>query len=149
MVKGGERSMSLEEYKAIVRKGIEEFNERNIAKLDEFFAPDYVDHYHKLNGREEFQKFITMLLKAFPDFHETIEDIISEGDKVWIRFKAMATHTGEFELGKKRFAPTGKKITGTGVIIYRILDSKITESWEIADQLDLFRQLGVIEIKEI
>jgi predicted ester cyclase len=153
MMKRGERSMSLEKNKALVRKGIEEFNKRNIAKLDEVFAPDYVDHYHQLEGLEKYKQFLTLLLKAFPDWRETIEDMVAEGDKVWFRFRAAATHTGEFRgyfplIGKAiRLAPTGKKITPTGFIAYRIVEGKIAEAWEVSNLLDIYTQLGVIEYK--
>jgi predicted ester cyclase len=50
------------------------------------------------------------------------------------------THKGEL-FG---IPPTGKKITGTGIIIHRIVDGKIVELVEIADGLGLMQQLGVV-----
>jgi predicted ester cyclase len=85
-----------------------------------------------------------MAFKAFPDWHETIEDIIAEGDKVWIRVKTTGTHTGEW-MG---IAPTGRKITSEMVDIYRIVDGKHVEGRFIVDQLDFFKGLGVIEYTE-
>jgi len=72
---------------------------------------------------------MNMIFEAFPDWHETIEDIIAEGDKVWVRAEATGTHTG----GYRGIAPTGKKITGKGVNIYRIIDSKFVEGWAVED----------------
>ena len=80
-----------------------------------------------------------MFYKGFPDLHTTIEDIIAEGDKVWIRVKATGTHTGEF-LG---LTPTGKKITITSVDIFRIVDGKIVQGWTVNDFLDFYKQLGL------
>ncbi len=75
----------------------------------------------------------------------TIEDIIAEGDKVWVRFKATGTHKGEY----RGLAPTGKKITVMGVDIYRIVNGKVVETgWIVEDTLDLYKQLGVIEYTE-
>ena len=145
--------MSIEENKEVVRKVIRAFNERNLALLDTLIAPGYVDHFHNLHGVEEYRQFLTILLAAFPDWHEDIADIIAEGDKVWCRFEARATHTGEFRgplpsTGKKiTLAPTGKRITPTGVIVCRILNDKIVEAWEVSDLLSLYEQLGVIEYK--
>ncbi|MFQ5621571.1 MAG: ester cyclase [Candidatus Nanoarchaeia archaeon] len=53
------------------------------------------------------------------------------------------THTGEY----RGLAPTGKKVTYTGVGIWRIADGKIVEGWEVGDMLDIYKQLGVIEYK--
>ena len=146
--------MSLEENKAIVRRFVEEFNKRNLAIIDELVSPDFVDHYHQLQGLEKYKQFLTTLLKAFPDWHEDVEDMVAEGDKVWYRFRATATQTGEYRgrlvsTNKKIIlAPTGKKITPTGFVAYRIVDGKIVEAWEVSNLLDIYTQLGVIEYKE-
>jgi len=87
-------------------------------------------------------------IKAFPDYHETIEDIIAEGDKVWVHFKVTGTHTGEWAIFGVTLAPTGKKITYMGVCIWRIVDGKVVERKSIRDMLDFLKQLGVIEYTE-
>jgi len=86
---------------------------------------------------------VTTLLKGFPDLDVTIEDIIAEGDKVCDRVTATETHTGEFQ----GIAPTGKKITFTGIRIWRIIDGKVIERTSVYDFLDLYKQLGVVEYK--
>jgi len=75
---------------------IETFNKRDLASLDKFIPPDHVDHYHQLQGLEKYKQFLIILLKAYPGWHETIDDMIAERDKVWYRFTATATHTGEY-----------------------------------------------------
>lgn len=136
--------MSLEENKAIVRRLFEAVNKRDLALFDELMAPDFVDHALQLRGVEANKQLLTIFLKSFPDWHETIEDIIAEGDKVWVRFTATGTHSGEF----RGLAPTGKKFTEPAVLIYRIVDGKIVEGWGVSDVLDFFKQLGVIEYTE-
>jgi len=111
--------MSLEENKAIIRKAIEEINKRNLAVLDEFVAPDYVDHTNPLRGLEDVKQFYTKTLKDFPDLYRVIEDIIAEGDKVWVRSKITATDS------------SGKKVELPTVTIYRIVNGKIVETWSV------------------
>ena len=135
--------MSLEENKAIVRRFIEAYNKRNLDLIDDFVAPDYVDHTNKVD-REGLKQLFNMGLTAFPDWHETIEDIIAEGDKVWVRLAYTGTHKGEF-MG---LAPTSKKITSKAVDIYRIVNGKLAEYWNVTDQLDFLRQTGAIEYTE-
>jgi len=135
--------MSLEENKTIVRRFVETYNKGDLDLLDDLVAPDYVDHAHQLSP-EGLKQVIRMALKAFQDYHETIEDIIAEGDKVWIRVTATGTHTGEF-MG---IAPTGKKITMMFVDMFRIANGKLVEYWEVRDQLDFLKQLGLIEYTE-
>jgi len=135
--------MSLEENKAIVRNWYEAFNKRNLALAYELIAPNYINHTLQLRGREDVKKSITMLIKGFPDLHTTIEDIIAEGDKVWTLFTDTGTHTGEY----RGLAPTGKKITFTGIRIWRIVDGKVVERTSVYDFLDLHKKLGVVEYK--
>jgi len=136
--------VSLEENKAKVRKVIEvAINKQNLDLLDDLSAPDYFDHTHQLN-LEGVKQFMNMLFKAFPDWHETIEDIIAEGDKVWVYVKGTGKHTGEY----RGIAPTGKKTTGIGVNIYRIVNGKFVEGWAVEDWMDFLKQLGIIEYTE-
>ena len=71
--------MSLEENKAIMRRLVEAFNKHNVVLWDEFIAPDFVDARNtpfELRGLDSFKKYETTFIKAFPDYHETIEDIM-------------------------------------------------------------------------
>ena len=143
--------MSLEENKAIVCRLIEAENKHNVALLDEFIAPDFVDERNtpfELRGLESYKQFETNVIQGFPDFQETIEDIIAEGDKVWVYFRFTGTHTGEWNLFGIPLAPTGKKITWTGVNIWRIVEGKVVERKSVRDILDFLRQLGIIEPTE-
>jgi steroid delta-isomerase-like uncharacterized protein len=135
--------MSLEENKALVRRWIDVYNTHNLDSFDEFIAPDYVDHTNKVD-REGLRKLFIIGFTGFPDWHETIEDIIAEGDKVWIRITYTGTHTSEF-MG---VAPTGKKVSMAGVDIYRIENGKLIEYWHVSDQMNFNVQLGLIEYTE-
>jgi len=134
--------MSLEENKAIIRRWIEAYNKHDLA-LDDLMAHDFFDHTLQLRGLDSFKQFYAMFFKGFPDTHATIEDITAEGDKVWVRVKVTGTHTGEY----RGIAPTGKKITFTGVDICRIVDGRVVEAESVNDFLDFYKQLGVIEYK--
>ncbi len=143
--------MSLEKNKAIVRSLIEVFNKHNVALLDEFIATDFVDERNtsfETRGLENFKKFEAMFIKAFPDFHETIGDIIAEGDKVWVYEKVTGTHKGEWNVFGITLPSTGRKITYAVVGIWRIVDGKVVERKSIRDMLDFFGQIGVIEPTE-
>ena len=94
-------------------------------------------------GLENVRQFLSLIFKSFFDFHMTIEDIISEGDKVWIRVTLTGTYTGEY-LG---LTPTDKKFTELSVWIYRIVDGKVVEGWDVDDVLDFYKQLDLIDHK--
>lgn len=130
--------------KALVRRIIEEIvNKGNLATVDDLVAPDYVGHYSnapEARGPEVIKQRIALLRAAFPDWHSTIEDMIAEGDKVVTRWRASGTHLGEF-MG---IAPTGKKMTTTGIYIDRVVNGKYVEHWSDWNALGALQQLGVL-----
>jgi predicted ester cyclase len=138
--------MLLEENKAIFRRFIEAYNEHNLDLLDDIVDPDYVDpDYPQLKGLEGLRQMMNMAFLAFPDYHESIEDIIAEGDKVWILLRYTGTHKGEF-MG---LAPTGKKLTSLAVDMYRFENGKIVWGKRVpTPDLAFFKQLGLIEYTE-
>lgn len=135
--------MSLEENKSVVRRFIEAYNERKLEYIDNFIAPDYVDHSNNVD-REGLKMLFSMGLKGFPDWHETIEDIIAEGDKVWVRLSYSGTHSGEF-MG---LPATGNKVTSKAVDVYRIVNGKLSEYWNVTDNLNIFKEVGAVEVTE-
>lgn len=128
-----------EENKALLRRWIEEINKGSLALFDELY-PDCV-YYAPATGelkREALKQFMVSLLAAFPDGRWTVEDQVAEGDKVATRWSFTGTHQGEF-MG---MAPTGKRVTTSGMVIDRIADGKIVEEREEWDTLGWMQQLG-------
>jgi predicted ester cyclase len=85
-------------------------------------------------------RFVTTWRTAFPDLQFTIEDHIAEGNKVATRVTLRGTHSGRY----LDIAPTGKKITVSGMTISHVVDGKIVEIWITRDDLGLLQQLGVV-----
>lgn len=131
---------------AVVRRFYEEvFNKGNLGGADEFLATDAVGHetlFLQGSGLEGFKQSVASLRAAFPDLYVTLEDQVSVGDKVVVRWTDHGTHQGEF-LG---MAPTGKRVKTTGITIFRMAGGKIVEQWTNWDTLNLMAQLGVREL---
>jgi steroid delta-isomerase-like uncharacterized protein len=89
---------------------------------------------------EALNQFFVSMLAAFPDHERTVEDQFSDDLHVVTRWTATGTHQGQF-MG---VAPTGKRVTITGISIHRIRDGKIVEEWQEWDSLGLMQQLGVV-----
>ena len=66
--------------------------------------------------------------------------MIAEGDRVVARWTFRGIHQGEmFGL-----PPTGKEVSYSGINIFRIVDGKLAEGWDIFDRLWLWQQLDVL-----
>jgi len=117
----------------------------NARVIDEFFAPDYVNHdlsTPAVHGREEFKRWALGVraswARAFPDYRITIEDLIAEDDRVAKRWTLRGTHTGEF-MG---IAPTRKQVMMRGVAIYCFSAARVKDIWWNYDAAGLMQQLA-------
>ncbi len=129
--------MSAEENKVLVRRFIDAANQNNLAVFDVHFAPDFVSRDTVVPvppGPEGVRQLFAAVRSAFPDFHETIEDLVAEDDKVVARWTTRGTHQGEFA----GIPPTGKSVTWKGMFIVRVADGKIVEVWQAHGQLPSF-----------
>jgi predicted ester cyclase len=74
---------------------------------------------------------------AFPDTNHTINEVLSDADRVVVRLTMHATHRGEYQ----GISPTNRRIEFTAIVIYRIDGGKIAETWGEVDFARLIRQL--------
>jgi steroid delta-isomerase-like uncharacterized protein len=117
------------------------WNTRDTGILDELMAPDVVYHgtSMEMNGIEEYKQVYQSFLSAFHDTKLTIDSLIAEGDKVMTRVTCSVVHKGELE----GIPPTGKTLTISLFTVFRLVDGKIVEEWEIIDELGMMMQLGM------
>jgi len=128
-----------EGMQSVVRRVIElGFNQGNFSGLDELFPEHFQEHQNGLHGdREELKRDIQGLRSSFPDLKLTIEDMVTDRDRVWVRSTARGTNLGPF-LGP----PTGKKIEITVFDVCRIQDGRVVEHWGAPDRFSLLQQIG-------
>ena len=138
--------MSTEENKALMRRFYEEvFNQKNLAAIDDFVAPTFVNYSASQLGMtggdlEHVKQFLSMVMQSFPDLHYTVEDLLAEGDQVVARLTISGTQQGTF-MG---IPSTGKHAAISDIEIFRMTGGKMVECWVQADYLGLLQQLGAV-----
>lgn len=112
--------------------------------VDEIVEPDVVLHTPAgdATGPQAMKQVWEVLLRAFPDIHVTLEDVIVEGDKIVFRNTVTGTHQGEY----RGVPPTGNSIKYHEIFIVRFAGGRIAELWGIVDVLSQLRQIGAIEL---
>lgn len=110
------------------------WNARQIDRIEEFVAPDYVGHephapatYGPVGMRQVAQTF----WDHFPDATFMILEALADSHLVALHVRLQAT-----------YRPTRAPISITGMGLYRIMEGKIAESWSHMDELGLRQQLG-------
>ncbi len=134
------------ENKALIHRWFEEvWNQGREDLIDELRAPDSVgiglgETATAIYGSSGFKVFYYNLRSSLPDLHVSVEHVIAEEDMVAVRIQVEGTHMGP-GLG---IPPTGQSVRFSGMLIARIVDGRIAESWNNLDQLGLLRQVGAI-----
>jgi steroid delta-isomerase-like uncharacterized protein len=132
--------MSIEHHKEIARRFIEEVFGGRSESVDELVAEDFQGHSwgEMPPGREPLRAAMARVSQGLSDHWMRIDDVIAEGDKVAVRLRSHARHTGTF-MG---MPATGREYTITETHVFRIADGKVAEHWRDADMLGLMQQLG-------
>ena len=124
--------MANTQYSKIVRSFVDEiFNARNTEAAKNFVTPDIVYHGmdEEIKGIEDFKKWVSEDLSAFPDMKVTILDDFGDENKMAVRWTLKATHEKDFA----DFPATHKKIETRGVEILYFEGDKIKEAWTVTD----------------
>src|SRR4029077_11246869 len=94
-----EAGMSPQQNKLLIRRYYDElWNRWDFALVDALIAEDFVFRGSlgvSVRGREGFRDYMRTVRRAFPDFHNQIEEMIAEGDRVVARLTYTGTHQGE------------------------------------------------------
>lgn len=137
--------MSIERNKAIVRRVFDEvWNTGRLDAIEELYAADYIADYRPYgplrHGLDAIKGMVERAHIAFPDYHEELEEMIAEGDKVVVRLTITGTQLGQWG----PLPPTGKPVRFEEIVILRFVDGKIAEQRGLPDNLAALRQLGVV-----
>ena len=137
--------MSTDENKAVVRRAFDSMSEGPdafVAEHDQIYSANLVGHFSGMPpvDIDMHRQFGLGTFSAFPDLKRPVEDLVAEGDKVVARWTSTGTHDGEF-MG---IPPTGKRITTSGITIFRLEGGKIVEEWSESDMLGMMQQVGAV-----
>jgi C-1 hydroxylase len=140
-VSGGEFIMTVTNNKTILKRSAEAlWNKKDFSLIPEIVSPDFVFHtVMEVKGHEGYLQYITFMTTAFPDWHETIDHMVAEGDLI-VTFQ---TITGTFKGPLMNLTPTGKKFTFKTAVLWRFKNAKVVEAWAYSDTLQLYKQIGI------
>jgi len=132
----------VQDYKSVVRRYYSEiWNAWSEPALEELISPEIVFRGSigtAVVGSAGFKRYVDRIRSAFPDFHNHIEELIAEGDKVAARLTYTGTHRGEL-FG---FPGMGRKITYEGLAVFAGQGGKIVRGFVLGDTEALKRQLA-------
>jgi len=137
--------MSVEENKAIVRRFYQIVNTGEVEGIEELVSDEYAETMggeKQTVGIKGAQAHIRGVRQTYPDLEITIERQIAEGEWVATCITARGTHQGSW-LG---IAPTGKRVTFTGVNVDRVVGGRIVEHGGAANMLGPLLEIGAVQV---
>jgi predicted ester cyclase len=109
-----------------------------------YFAPVVQAHQVTSEGETtvartpaEYAAHVRGFKEAFGDYRFDIEEVIAQGDRVYVRWRQQGSHRGSID-GE---SPTGAPLTEIGSAVYRVVDGRIVEYWIQLDRKGLEMQL--------
>jgi len=131
--------------KALVQRIHAEVSRGNMAIFDEVLSPDYVRHcqamppeLQEIHGTEVFKAFVAEFVNAVSDCNDEIEFILADSNMVAYVTTTTGTQTGPMG----NLPASGKEFTLKNIVIQRIEDGKIAETWISWDNVAMLSQLG-------
>ena len=128
-----------EANEAVLRRYIERYNDRDWEGLGALLTPDYVHHSNAdpLTAAE-FRGGAEWIIGRIPDFRVEVLDLVAKDDRVAVRFVGRGTHEASM-FGE---TPSSNAVAWYGMTLFRLVDGRIAEDWEVMDEGDLRRQIG-------
>ena len=119
------------------------WNERRLEYIEQVVSETHAMGDPTIAGRGvgpvAYRRQVERFLTGLPDLKFTVDDTISEGDKLVVYWTITGTHRGEF-LG---VPATNRKVSFSGITINQMGNGKILESTVIWDGLGLMKQFGI------
>ena len=135
--------MSEADNRRLVQMAYDALNDHDLERYGNFVDDSYVVETvaapTPIRGREAVKQFAATYFKAFPDFHQEIEQMIASGDWVVSRWHVTGTHRGEFN----GIAATNRRISLRGMNLSEIKNGRIVKTMISYDQLAILQQLGI------
>ena len=76
------------------------WNSRGLDRIPEFYAPEFVGDYRPYalrEGHEGIRAMVEGAWAACPDYHEEVNELIAEGDRVVVYVTISGTQQGQWE----------------------------------------------------
>lgn len=93
-----------------------------------------------ITDQESYKNFFRTFRKSFTNMDWTVHALVADENHVSVRWEIQATHSGDFA-GVKA---DGRRITFDGMVLYRVENGLIVETWLHINEMMLLSQIGAI-----
>jgi steroid delta-isomerase-like uncharacterized protein len=116
------------------------YSNGDIDRVLDLLGEGYKSHGFGGGGADNLRQSLEGFRAAFPDVVFTVDDTVTEGDKVAVKTTFRGTHLGPFA----GVPASGRSIEVGGCDVFRVRDGKIVEAWWLGDSGSMLMQIGAI-----
>jgi predicted ester cyclase len=117
----------------------------DVSVFAEHLTDDYARHcqamppgFEEIRGHEQLAEFLVEHFDAIPDWTDTIDFVLVDGDRIGYQVTSRGTQTGA--LGP--FPASNRSFELVNMVFHRFEGERIAETWVLWDNLSMFTQLG-------
>jgi predicted ester cyclase len=129
----------------IARAYFESPNTHDTNAMMDFWQPGGEAHIYgirTLRAPEGYHEWFGAIFRAIPDIEFEVLDVVAEGERAVVRWRASGTFDGEGEF--EGVKPTGASVSIEGLDLLTIRDGLIQENLAYTNGTEIGRQLGVL-----
>lgn len=118
-------------------------NIEDIAVIDETVGPEITCHGFPgftIADHEGYKSFFRVFRQSFTDMDWTVHALVADDSHVAARWEIQATFSGDFAGAEA----DGRRITFDGMVLYRMQDGLIAETWLHINETMLLSAIGAM-----
>jgi predicted ester cyclase len=118
---------------------------RDIEAMLEHWDPDGGGYIHgtiDIRVPDTYRGWFADMFKAFPDWKFEVLDIVAEGEKAAVRWRASGTFTGPVPF--EGMEPNGARVETEGCDVLTLRDGKLVSNYAYTNGAEMMRQLGAL-----
>jgi predicted ester cyclase len=127
----------LEEYRSLYQAYLKCCNEHDFDGMASFYTPTIKVNDAPMDPAAVAEQFAP-IVSAFPDWHWDLRHLVVDDDYISCHFTVTGTHRGVFE----GVQPTGRPVSLSQFTLYRVVDGKFAEVWDLADMGAVLQQIA-------
>jgi predicted ester cyclase len=134
-----------ETARAVVTEYFDALAEQDLDRAVATWKPGSIDVLHGIEdlvAPDGIRNYFSSLFAAVPDWRFEVLDMVAEGDRVAVRWRADGTFDGTGDL--LGFAPNGKPIEFEGADVLTVEDGRIVSNFAYTNGLLFAQQIGAL-----
>ncbi|MET0703535.1 MAG: ester cyclase [Mycobacterium sp.] len=125
-----------DEYRSLYQAYLDLCNAHDFDGMASFYTPTITVNGAPMDPAAVTAQFAP-IISGFPDWHWEVRHLVVDADTIVVHFTVTGTHRGAFA----GIEATGRRVSVQEFTLYRLVDGKFDEVWDLLETDALLRQI--------